>query len=304
MTNENSKNTPPAFHLTNVKKTYNVKRIPNNVFRECRLNPPPEGKNWRLKCGSEPVCRTECPCGWALWIDEMKIPRGQTTAILGHSGSGKTTLLYLLALLDTLDSDSEKLECNYVEPSTSSLKTLTLPNKDKKRLKLNQIRQELFGFVFQSGYLTSNLTALQNVALPLALGGTDSADISKRVEALTTKMNFPEGRLRALPRQLSGGEYQRIAVARALSHNPQIVFADEPTGNLDPVTGDMVMKLLIDWCNEEESRTLILVTHNMQHALDYCQHIFVLSGGKMTLDSPRENIKTVTELEKCLRRQE
>jgi len=281
MTNEQD-----LYVLKNLKKTHGASRIPKQIFRECRLPQKPQTGQWRKVCGTEEICRTECPRCWNLWIEEMRIPRGKKVGILGHSGSAKTTLLNQLSLLDHPDEDSEVFQLNYLEKQ--QIQSLSLFSKNQK---LNhQLRQQLFGFVFQLGYLTANLTAFQNVALPLALAGAKPKLIQKRVEELTDKMDFPRTRLKALPRHLSGGEYQRIAVARALSHNPQIVFADEPTGSLDPVTGQRVMDLLIQWCDQDEIRTLILVTHNLEHALEYCDYVFVLVGGKMCFHEQTKNI--------------
>jgi len=281
MTNEQD-----LYILKNLKKTHGASRIPKHVFRECRLPKKPEHEQWRQVCGTEKICRTECPRCWSLWIEEMRIPRGKKVGILGHSGSAKTTLLNQLSLLDRPDEDSDTFQLNYLE--TQQLQTLSLVS-GKHQIQ-SKLKQQLFGFVFQLGYLTANLTAFQNVALPLALAGTKRKLIQQRVEELTAQMDFPKTRLNALPRHLSGGEYQRIAVARALSHNPQIVFADEPTGSLDPVTGQRVMELLTQWCDQDDTRTLMLVTHNLEHALEYCDYVFVLVGGKISFHDSTENI--------------
>jgi len=280
------KNENDLYVLKNLKKTHGASRIPKQIFRECRLPQKPQHEQWRQVCGTEDICRTECPRCWNLWIEEMRIPKGEKVGILGHSGSAKTTLLNQLSLLDYPDEDSETFQLNYLEKQQPQSLSLFSENN-----KLNhQLRQQLFGFVFQLGYLTANLTAFQNVALPLALAGIKLKLIQQRVEELTDQMDFPKTRLNALPRHLSGGEYQRIAVARALSHNPQIVFADEPTGSLDPVTGQRVMELLTQWCDQDETRTLILVTHNLEHALECCDYVFVLVGGKISFQEQTKNI--------------
>lgn len=294
-----------AFILRNVRKTYRASRIPKDQpFSECRLTPKPSGPDWRATCGSSPVCRAHCPKCWALHIRELTIPRGSMTAILGHSGSGKTTLLNLLALLDTPDADSGTFT---LDAETERGEALSLRFRGGWRMasgeeiELHKARRLLFGFVFQSGYLMSNLSAERNVFLPLALAGGDMGAMRERAAKLLGAVGFTPGRDRALPRALSGGEYQRVAVARALAHNPPIVFADEPTGNLDPVTGAMTMDLLRHWREEDSRRTVLLVTHNIRHALDWCDRIVVLSGGEVTLDRPRSEVEGAEELEEALR---
>jgi putative ABC transport system ATP-binding protein len=107
------------------------------------------------------------------------------------------------------------------------------------------------------------------------------------VTKLLDSMGVQPRRHNALPRHLSGGEYQRIAVARALSHSPQVVFADEPTGNLDEVSGHKVMNTLKSWKDESQGRTLVLITHNINHAWSFCDHIIVVSSGKIIVDLPK-----------------
>ena len=296
------------FRLAGVRKTYGVSKIPETLFRECRLNGDqrPLGGGWRQVCGSREVCREECPRCWALSIRAMAIRRGRTTAILGHSGSGKTTLLYLLALLHSPDSDSELLEIDFGngEPAGVAFRNALWHGADGngRPVDLNRVRRHRFGFIFQAGYLTSSLTALQNVALPLALAGVPAGEINRRASHILERISFPRDRFRALPRHLSGGEYQRVAVARALAHDPDVLFADEPTGNLDPVTGEAVMELLGDWRQQAEGRSLILVTHNIEHALGYADEVFVLSGGEVTLDRPRSEVSR-EEIRRALGRQ-
>ncbi len=288
---------PDLFRLRDVRKTYDVGRIPDALFPECRLEVGrrPSGGGWREVCGSHEVCREECPRCWTLSIRDMAIRRGCTTAVLGHSGSGKTTLLYLLALLHSPDSDSGLLEIEFGgdgEPSGVAFRDAAWHGAglNGRPVDLNRVRRRRFGFIFQAGYLTSSLTALQNVALPLALAGTRQDEIDRRASGILERISFPRDRFRALPRHLSGGEYQRVAVARALAHDPDVLFADEPTGNLDPVTGEAVMELLGGWRQQVEGRTLVLVTHNIEHALRYAAEIFVLSGGQVTLARPRSEV--------------
>jgi putative ABC transport system ATP-binding protein len=295
-----------AFHAVRLRKTYGVKKIPRRLFSDCRLAEKPKGDEWREHCGCEPVCRSECPRCWTLNLDELKIPQGKATAILGHSGSGKTTLLNLLALLDRPDSDSGGLSLNFTWPEADQARRADCLGKTPLvspllNLSYSRMRRDLFGFVFQSGHLNSNLNAFWNLALAQGLSGAPLKEMKRRAEGLFDGIGFPARRRRALPRHLSGGEYQRIAVARALAHNPQVVFADEPTGNLDPVNGQRVIDLLLKWRESKESNTLILVTHNPDQAIDHCDHILVLNAGRITLSSPRAEIDLDT-LNRALRK--
>ncbi len=283
-----------AFHAQKLRKTYGLKRIPQSPFGECRLGMPTNGKPWRDRCGSDPKCRSDCPRCWTLNINELKIPQGRITAILGHSGSGKTTLLNLLALLDRPDQDSGKLSFRFSWPERGALEADCLGKSPHispaQKLSYNQMRRHLFGFVFQSGHLNSNLNAFWNMVLTQGLSGAPMPRMKSRAAALFADIGFPMNRRRALPRDLSGGEYQRIAVARALAHNPQVVFADEPTGNLDPVNGKRVIDLLKNWREADDKNTLILVTHNPDQALKHADKILVLAGGRITLSEKRKDI--------------
>ena len=192
----------------------------------------------------------------------LQIKPGESVAIVGESGSGKSTLLSLLAGLDT--------------PTTGTIvidgKTLTMMDEDGRAA----VRNELIGFVFQSFQLLPGLTALENVMLPLELGGV------KEAKALAADLLDRVGlgqRLGHTPRQLSGGEQQRVALARAFVTRPAILFADEPTGNLDSKTGQHIIDLLFE-LNRENSTTLILVTHD-QHLAARCQRIIRLEAGSI-----------------------
>ncbi|MEO1083041.1 MAG: ATP-binding cassette domain-containing protein [Acidobacteriota bacterium] len=288
------------FDLRGVRKTYGAKKIPKVLFRECRLpnELKPRGTDWRKTCGRFARCRQECPKCWALSIDALSIHRGVTTSILGHSGSGKTTLLYLLALLHQPDADSERLRVDFAGDGGGI--ELTGPGAVRARA-LDQVRRRRFGFVFQSGHLSSHLTAAQNVALAPALAGEPAAKLRRVAEEILGSVDFPQDRFDALPRHLSGGEYQRVAVARALAADPEVLFADEPTGNLDPVTGRAVMEGLSAWRRGHPSRSLILVTHNLDHALEFSDEIFVLNGGELTLAQPAAGLAR-RSIEEALRR--
>ncbi|WP_020484449.1 ABC transporter ATP-binding protein [Methylomonas sp. MK1] len=190
------------------------------------------------------------------------ISRGESLAIVGESGSGKSTLLSLLAGLDT--------------PSTGRVvvsgRDLTKLDEDGRAL----LRNELVGFVFQSFQLLSGLTALENVMLPLELSGHPQAASAAR--ALLDRVGLSQ-RLTHTPKQLSGGEQQRVALARAFVTRPAILFADEPTGNLDSKTGAHIIDLLFE-LNQEQHTTLILVTHDMSLAAR-CQRTIRLDAGSM-----------------------
>ncbi|MGA8853344.1 MAG: ABC transporter ATP-binding protein [Christiangramia sp.] len=190
------------------------------------------------------------------------IEEKETFAIVGPSGSGKTTLLGLCAGLDQPDSGK-------IELCGTMINDL---NEDQRAL----LRNQKVGFVFQDFQLIPTLTALENVAVPLELRGDKKAiQISKN---LLEKVGL-EDRFDHYPSQLSGGEQQRVALARAFSNKPAILFADEPTGNLDEETGKKVIELLIE-LNEESGTTLVIVTHDMELARK-TQRILRLKGGKV-----------------------
>lgn len=192
----------------------------------------------------------------------FEVEEQKTFAIVGPSGSGKTTLLGLCAGLDSPDSGSIQL-CG------SELSEL---GEDERAL----LRNKHIGFVFQDFQLLPTLTALENVAVPLELQGDKNA--SKISKDLLEKVGLGD-RIHHYPSQLSGGEQQRVAVARAFSNRPSILFADEPTGNLDAETGEKVEALLFE-LNKEAGTTLIIVTHDIELA-NKTQHILRLKGGRI-----------------------
>ncbi|GIW29249.1 MAG: ABC transporter ATP-binding protein [Meiothermus sp.] len=177
-----------------------------------------------------------------------RFPAG-LTAIVGPSGSGKTTLLNLLAGFD-VPSEGE------VRMGSIPLSALTEDGRSEVRLKY-------MGFVFQQWNLIPTLTALENVAFPMMLAGVSPKERTARATALLEAVGLGQ-RARHLPSKLSGGEQQRVAIARALALNPPILFADEPTGNLDSVSGARVVELLLQ--QAQEGRTVILVTHDLELA--------------------------------------
>ena len=174
----------------------------------------------------------------------FEIPTGAYVAIVGPSGSGKTTLLGLLAGLDTPSHGSVLLDGA----------DLTAMNEDQRA----QLRGEKVGFIFQSFQLIPTLTALENVQVPLELQGDARASV--RASEVLQRVGLGD-RLHHFPTQLSGGEQQRVAIARAFSNSPRILFADEPTGNLDGGTGARIVDLL-ESLNRESGATVVLVTHD------------------------------------------
>ncbi len=193
---------------------------------------------------------------------DLQIKSGESVAIVGTSGSGKSTLLGILAGLDLPTAGSVSLAGKCID------------NLDEdERAK---VRGEHTGFVFQSFQLLSNLTALENVMLPLELAGVDNE--VERAKKLLTRVGL-EHRLEHYPRQLSGGEQQRVAIARAFAGEPDILFADEPTGNLDEKTGETIIELLFE-VNQGSGTTIVLVTHDMDLARG-CQRVLKLHGGRL-----------------------
>ena len=192
----------------------------------------------------------------------FSIEAGETFAIVGPSGSGKTTLLGLCAGLD--DSNEGKVELCGV--------ALDELNEDERAL----LRNKEVGFIFQNFQLLPTLTALENVMVPLELQGQNIAgDVGAE---LLEKVGLKD-RMHHYPSQLSGGEQQRVALARAFSSKPSILFADEPTGNLDEETGEKVVDLLFN-LNKDSGTTLVIVTHDMELA-QKTQRILRLKGGKV-----------------------
>lgn len=204
------------------------------------------------------------PDGRLLILDEvsLSVERGASLAIVGASGSGKTTLLGLLAGLD--------------RPTSGSI---TLAGESLDRLDEEaraRVRRRLVGFVFQSFHLLPALNAEENVMLPLELEGR--SDARQRAASALADVGLGK-RLHHYPHQLSGGEQQRVALARAFVHGPQLLFADEPTGNLDQRTGATVSDLLFD-LNREHATTLVLVSHDLDLAAR-CARMLRLRDGRV-----------------------
>ena len=181
---------------------------------------------------------------------DMEIASGETVAIMGPSGSGKSTLMHILGALDTPTSG-----------------TATIDGADLQRLKESQLvtlRGKKVGFVFQTFNLVQTLSALQNVELPMIFQGVSKSERKRRAKELLTRVGLAD-RIRHKPTELSGGERQRVAVARALANDPEIILADEPTGNLDTESGSAILHLL-KGLSVSDGKTVILVTHDPEAA--------------------------------------
>lgn len=226
----------------------------SNVFVEAR------------RLGKQVITRD----GVLTLLDDINfsIEAGTSVAILGASGSGKTTLLGLLAGLDTPSSGAVFLDNNNLNDF----------DEDGRAL----LRAERVGFVFQNFQLLHGLTALENVMLPLELA--QAPHPRKTAEELLVRVGLGE-RLFHYPNQLSGGEQQRCAIARAFSTKPHVLFADEPTGNLDSETGKRIIELLFE-LNSELGTTLIMATHDVQLS-QLCKQSIQLDGGKLINDQAR-----------------
>ncbi len=204
------------------------------------------------------------PEGTLAILDDVSIAisRGETVAVMGASGAGKSTLLALLAGLDEPTSGRVSLAGN----------DLTALDEDGRAA----VRARHVGFVFQSFHLVPSLTALENAMLPLELAGR--ADARAAALEVLAKVGL-EGRVGHYPRQLSGGEQQRVAIARAFVTRPDVLFADEPTGNLDATTGARIMDLLFG-LNADAGATLVLVTHDRELAAR-CGRVIRLDAGRV-----------------------
>lgn len=195
----------------------------------------------------------------------LSIKQGESLAIIGVSGSGKSTLLGLLAGLDTPTEGKVTLDGT----------DLSQCDEDGRA----RIRAQSVGFVFQSFHLLPGLTALENTSLPLELANSDQAE--NMAKQKLEEVGLAE-RMHHYPNQLSGGEQQRVAIARAFSGNPKILFADEPTGNLDQKTARRIIDLLFKM-NKENGTTLVMVTHDNDIA-NHCDRQVVIAGGQLSED--------------------
>ena len=197
------------------------------------------------------------------------IEDGEFVAIMGPSGSGKSTLMHILGALDTPTSG-----------------TYFLDGKDVSKLsddELADIRRDKIGFVFQSFNLLPRTTVLRNVMLPLVYDGVPYEEREKRARAALISSGFDETHFKHLSNQLSGGQIQRVAIARALVNNPTLILADEPTGNLDTKTGEIVLSTF-QRLNKEEGHTIVVITHELDVA-EHAERIITIRDGLVISDT-------------------
>ena len=194
----------------------------------------------------------------------LRVPKSSFVVVLGPSGSGKSTLMHLLGALDT-PTKGKVLVAG---------KDVGTMNEDERAF----LRRDYIGFVFQHFYLINRLSALENVELPMIAKGVPPAERKKRALELLELVGLKQKANRR-PTELSGGEQQRVAVARALANNPQLILADEPTGNLDTKNAEKVMGLL-ERLNEEMKKTVVVVTHNPDH-VKYANYVVHIRDGKI-----------------------
>ncbi|MES3004645.1 MAG: ABC transporter ATP-binding protein [Patescibacteria group bacterium] len=197
---------------------------------------------------------------------ELSVPRGQFLSITGRSGSGKSTLLYQLGLLDKPNSGEIIIDGTDVS---------NLSKEESTKFRLNKL-----GYVFQDYALIPELTALENVLIPLLMQGLSKEQAHKKAVASMTKIGLGD-RLNNVPSQLSGGQQQRVSIARAIAHDPDIIFADEPTANLDTETSDSVLQAFIDL--NKQGQTIVMVTHEKEYS-DLTDRVVQLSDGKIISD--------------------
>lgn len=213
------------------------------------------------------IFRTEAIETKALGNISLEIKQGEFVAIMGPSGCGKSTLLNILGMLDNPDQGDYFFNGDNISRYSES--------------KLSEIRKHNIGFIFQSFNLIDELSVFENIELALLYHKIPAAERRARVQAVIEKMEIAH-RAQHMPSQLSGGQQQRVAVARALVANPKLILADEPTGNLDSVHGQEVMRLLKTL--NQEGATVVIVTHSNEHA-SYAQRRINLFDGKIIAQS-------------------
>lgn len=196
----------------------------------------------------------------------FELQRGDLAAIMGMSGVGKTTLLNLLGALDrpnegTIRMDGEDL-------------------KGRSDLEISKLRNSKIGFVFQFYHLLPEFTALENISFPLLIGGMGRKEALPRARKLLDEVGLGD-KANYRPGQMSGGEQQRVAIARALVNEPKVLLADEPTGNLDWKTGEMVLNLILD-LHQKKGLSSVIVTHNEKIAA-YCHRLYIMEAGELKL---------------------
>ena len=198
---------------------------------------------------------------------DLNVEKGEFISIIGKSGSGKSTLLSIMGLLDSFDSGEIFIHNEKIEVKNNSEK-------------LDKIKNQKIGFVFQFHYLLNEFTALENVMLPALLNGKDKKEIEKKAKELLTEVGL-EKRFNHKPNELSGGEKQRVAISRALINSPDILLADEPTGNLDEETSNKIHHLFRK-INIEKKQTIIVVTHSREFS-NLTDKKYIMTNGKLKL---------------------
>lgn len=209
-------------------------------------------------------------------VDDVNITinKGELLVIVGESGSGKTTLISLLGFILRPTSGSLFIEGNEI---------------DYEGQDLSRIRREKVGFVFQLFNLIPYLTALENIMIAMDINGLKGAEAEEKAKKLLTQMGLP-GRLNHRPSQLSGGEQQRVSFARALANDPLVVFADEPTANLDSKNRASIMELIENLCREGNT-TFAVVTHDIR-LREHADRVIEMVDGKITMDKSMRDYKT------------
>ncbi|MGX6962957.1 ABC transporter ATP-binding protein [Vagococcus xieshaowenii] len=192
----------------------------------------------------------------------LSIKKGESIAIIGKSGSGKSTLMHILALLD--------------KPTSGEIELLGQNVKDINKKTLNHLRNETFGFVFQQFFINPKDTVLDNVMLPLKINGMNNKERKRKVMNALKAVELDD-KVHNNANDLSGGQKQRVCIARAIVNEPNIIFADEPTGNLDSKTGEKIEELLFKM-NKEKGITLIIVTHDPELAAKCDRQIHIKDG--------------------------
>ncbi len=207
---------------------------------------------------------------------DIEVNRGDFVAIMGPSGSGKSTSMNMIGSLDTPTSGHVFLDGEDISKLSES--------------RLAQLRGKKIGFIFQQFNLIPNLTAIENVALPLLFQGVEESNRLEQAKKLLTMIEMAD-RINHYPNQLSGGQQQRVAIARSLANEPEVILADEPTGNLDTKTGEIVMNFLDEM--HTKKRTIIMVTHDPDLAMEHANKIYWIIDGKVQKITQKQNNKWI-----------